>query len=1303
MTFPSIRRFPPETPVTISAIDSQPQCVASIQSLTQAKREQEEPYPTHTVSRQKPCALTVPGWFMFLMIVLLTLGIALPTAAQDTVTGAFEGTISDSQTGTALKSALVEIINQQTGITISLRSDFRGRFYQGLLLPGIYRIRVSTPGYQPREVVQRLKITYPGEVVPIPVALDPAPTVVTPAPTPTPNVTVRDTEIRAGVNRLDGRRGGSFTEEEVSTLPLGSVTVARSFDELALLLPGVAPPPQTLGNVAGPGVGAGVGSAGQFAVNGLRSRGNNFTVDGSDNNDEDIGVRRQGFVALIAQSLESIKEYQVQTLLAPAQFGRNLGAQVNAVSRSGGSSTHGSVYGSFNSSQLNARSFFDTTDGNQSFPLRSASGQSVLLNGSPLSVSNASGGEDSFTQSRGGFVLGGPAGLKKVFYFVSLEAQKINATSEEQFAVPTIEQRGGFSSGASGIFRDPFTGAPAFSIPNNRDGSAIFNLYPFPNHPNGLYGANTFTQTLPANARSVVASGKLDANFTIHGRQQSITERYNITDDYREIPVTGGAIFSTLRPRVRTQNSSFFFNSEISAPGADDRVFNQVRFSYGRTRLKFEEVRDRQHLIPSNSFPNTPFLLNAPLRFNVTQPASPGLSNQGPVLLSSPISIGNIPSSSTVEQELGAIGQVSIAGFSPLGVDVFNFPQKRINNTYQIADELTWRRDNHVFAFGGDIRHSQLDSDLPRNSRPLVTFNSSPRLILENGVLRLPTLADPNPVVRAEDLAAFGAANNFFLTLDNGSSGNDIKLRFYQFNFYGQDSWRVRPNLSLSFGLRFEYNTPVWETSRRIENTFDDPALALAPGIRTFIAGRNRIYDPDKNNWGPRFGLAYSLQAFGPDRLTVIRAGYGLFYDQILGAVASQSRNVYPTFLTLNFGGLAAIGGPATLTLTNPARTFISLPPATIVPIQQPGTLNRYNPQVPLDVLLRVLNIVFPSALGATIPARNLEMPSAQHYSVAVEQMVNSSLTVSLAYVGTQGRHLLRFTTPNLGPSSTIAPVSFSSFQLNTLQGLFQVPEVLGMVRSPNRSVAGIGAIHQFETSANSNYNSLQVEARGIFRRSLNYRAAYTLASAVDDVSDVFDLAGAFALPQNSISFAGERGPANFDVRHRFSYNLIYDLPKTGSQSFVLRMLTRGVQLASSGTLRSGQPFTVNSTIDVNLDGNTTDRLNNTNGLVETGDRQQPLRLTTTNPVTLLAPFGQDGSIGRNTFRAGNVLDLNLAIIKTVSLQQNSLSLTVELFNFINRANFGVPVRILEAPGFGRATNTVTPARRVQFSARYSF
>ena len=431
----------------------------------------------------QPMPLIRPSPRIVLVILLMLCGCSLATA-QDTVTGAFEGIVSDSQTGFAVEGADVTITNEQTGRASTLKTNSRGRFYQGELLPGIYRIRVAKSAYQTREALQLLKISYTGEVVPVPVSLDPA--TATPAATPPP--TVEDTDIRAGIIRIDARRSGSFSDQEVVTLPLGGITTTRTFDELALLLPGIAPPPQTLGNVAGPGVGAGVGSAGQFSANGLRSRGNNFTVDGSDNNDEDIGVRRQGFVALVPQPIESIQEYQVITLLAPAQFGRNIGAQVNAVSKSGGSKTHGTLYGTFNSSQLNARNFFDTTFGNATSAVR-ANNQDVLVqtrdtNGvvtsqQPLTVRNESGGKDSFTFWQGGFVLGGPLRKDRTFYFVSFEHEVTNATQEESFAVPTIEQRGAFRTGATGIFRDPFTGQPTSAIPSSRNGAAIFSLYPF--------------------------------------------------------------------------------------------------------------------------------------------------------------------------------------------------------------------------------------------------------------------------------------------------------------------------------------------------------------------------------------------------------------------------------------------------------------------------------------------------------------------------------------------------------------------------------------------------------------------------------------------------------------------------------------------------------------------------------------------------------------------------------------------------------------------------------------------------------
>ena len=158
---------------------------------------------------QQPPART--STYLFLLFLFLgLLFFASDIKAQDTVTGAFEGIVSDSQTGKALQGANVEITNQQTGVKFNLRTDYRGSFFQGLLLPGIYIVKVSMPGYETKEVPQRLRITYTGEVVPVPVALDPAPTGPAPVATPAPArvLTAEDTDIRATIGTTDGRRSG---------------------------------------------------------------------------------------------------------------------------------------------------------------------------------------------------------------------------------------------------------------------------------------------------------------------------------------------------------------------------------------------------------------------------------------------------------------------------------------------------------------------------------------------------------------------------------------------------------------------------------------------------------------------------------------------------------------------------------------------------------------------------------------------------------------------------------------------------------------------------------------------------------------------------------------------------------------------------------------------------------------------------------------------------------------------------------------------------------------------------------------
>ena len=1264
--------------------------------------------------------------FVFLFGILMFLSV--PCYAQGPVNGGFEGKVIEKGTGTPLTGAVVQFINNANGFQTAKRSDQNGNFRQDTLQPGVYLIRVNLAGYKPFEKSQELYATRTNSLVPVPVELEkeetvsvittPLPTpvvtnpdnppVATPSPVPAAVPTAIQTEVSSDTDEganLNPRRDAAFNAAQVSTLPLGGTTLTRSFDELALLAPGVAPPPQAIGNSVGPGVGGGVGTSGQFAVNGLRSRANNFTVDGSDNNDEDIGVRRQGFFSLVPQPIESIQEFQIITLLAPAQYGRNLGAQVNALSKSGGNEFHGTLFGFANASQLNARNPFDNAGGDTTSNLTGRRTNGVIvpvfINGTQAQVNNNAGEKDSFTLAQGGFAVGGRFIRDKMFFFVSGEGQSLNATQEKSFAVPTTEQRGFVNSGVSGLQQclgeggiigglcvdgngNPVPFAAGF--PTSLDGDAVFSLFPFPNNPGGIYGRNTYSQALSADARGLILSGKVDYNFNLFdGRPQSLTARYNFTDDERDLPTVGGAIFSSIRPLVRTNNFSTFLSG-----GVTDNVSNEIRFSWGRTDLDFEELRDTSGFIlpVSRSFSNSAdsrFLLNARRLVNNTFP--PVCSPTG----CSPATQANYMFSGTTESNsrLGLVGQVIIAGFSPVGVDVFNFPQQRTNDTFQFADTVRWQVGRNSLAFGADIRRTFLESNLPRNSRPLVTFNGA--LDFTGGSI--------SSILAPVDLAAMGAATGFFQTLALPGNDASIDLSYNQLNFFGQDELRLRPNLLLSFGLRYEYNTTPHEANDKIENSFSQSLPSFLAGLSRFINGRTEIFEADKNNFAPRFGFAYA-----PTNKTVIRGGYGIYFDQILGAVVSQSRNVFPTFNTLNFGG-----GIDPLNegfrLFNPINTTLGG-----IPIVNPNSVNSINSQINVQNLISTINMFFPrengTAFGTTLPQRRLNTPLSHQYSIGFEQELFNNIFLSVAYVGTSGRDLLRFTTPNLG--SNFLPV------IDEITLRFgQEPRALGTTFAPfsnpntlERPVANAGPVEQFETTGNSQYDALQFELRGrLLRNALQYQASYVFGSVEDDVSDVFDLAGAFALPQNSQTFAGEYAPANFDVRHRFTYGFIYDLPSFNDRGGAFQYLLGGWQFAGTGRYNTGQPFTVNTIFDVNLDGNLTDRLNSTQSIIETGDRRQPIALANnTNLMSLLAPLGQDGIVPRNSFRAGSILDLDLAFIKRFVIREGHiLQFRTDIFNFINRANYGIPVRFLESPGFGRATDTVTPGRRIQFALKYNF
>jgi len=448
-----------------------------------------------------------------------------------------------------------------------------------------------------------------------------------------------------------------------------------------------------------------------------------------------------------------------------------------------------------------------------------------------------------------------------------------------------------------------------------------------------------------------------------------------------------------------------------------------------------------------------------------------------------------------------------------------------------------------------------------------------------------------------------------------------------------------------------------------------------------------------------------------------------------LGSVVSQSRNVFPTFVPFSVDANTFIfandafftpDGPGFLAVFNPffAPLVVIDNQQQLKPLIRDGTLNVIG--VPSGALQPLLGLLFnPAAvdfagsklppsgggLAFTLPDRHLRSPYALHFNLQVERELFKDYLVNLAYVGSRGLKLTRFRTPNGGPNSPTYPLDPLGVSKDT-PAAKAVPPLSFWGNTQSRPIQGLGAFTVFDSSAASTYHSLQASVTKRFSGGRQITAGYTWSHAIDDVSDVFDVAGAFVLPQDDRDLRAERGDANFDVRHRFVWSTLSNVPfisRFNDAGGAKGCLLGGWQVASITTYQTGQPFTVNTSFDVNLDGNLTDRLNATHGLTVTDDRRQKLVLNV-NPTSLLAALTKNGQVGRNTFRATGVAKTDLTLIKNFRVRQTqTLVLRVEAFNLWNRTHFGTPVRILEAPSFGRAVDTSINPRQVQFALKYVF
>jgi hypothetical protein len=652
----------------------------------------------------------------------------------------------------------------------------------------------------------------------------------------------------------------------------------------------------------------------------------------------------------------------------------------------------------------------------------------------------------------------------------------------------------------------------------------------------------------------------------------------------------------------------------------------------------------------------------------------------------------------------------------------------------------------NAIKIGANIRYYQFNTRQDRFYRPQVIYGPG-FLDFGNINLKIPSFVptQPRTILTGVQLASLGVDSALLQTITRDTPNSIIALRTRELHFFFNDNWRARPNLTIDVGIRYEYNAVPRDANGSFERSVQilDPLIATAPqtfsftsafearAYRTILNQRQTIYNPDRNNFGPHFGFAWSP---GSDGRTSLRAGYGIYFDTSLGAIVTQSRNLYPSEVQVNlepflFGPI--LFGYDTFTLNNPVffTPVVGFPGP--VPLLRSGTCNSYgscnqyngppgNFAPAIDQLLRN-NDLSPFASGGglafTLPEEKMPTAYAQHWHLTFEHELFGEYLISAAYVGTKGTHLTRLTTPNGGPgimpsiamssnlNGVALPVPTLFAQLTQSSGFLGMCPARPVVCRTQRPNPNLGAYQLYSNSASSSYHALQLEARKRYAHNYQFTAAYTWSHAIDDVSDVFTIGGASLVAQDSFNLRAERADANFDIRHRFAASVVWDLPFYRNSKSGADRLLKNWQIASIFQAHTGQPFTLNVAFDANGDGNLTDRPSNMDGIIFVGGGgPQRLALAPGRGLTDFFTFGQDGAVGRNTVRGDSFVSLDLALSKRFSLgETHELTFSTEFFNFLNRANFGLPVRVIGAPGFGSAVDTIVPARTIVLVLKSAF
>jgi hypothetical protein len=557
--------------------------------------------------------------------------------------------------------------------------------------------------------------------------------------------------------------------------------------------------------------------------------------------------------------------------------------------------------------------------------------------------------------------------------------------------------------------------------------------------------------------------------------------------------------------------------------------------------------------------------------------------------------------------------KISTSGLAPLGADNGD-PRQRVDTNWHYIDNISWTLGKHAIKFGYEFRRTSISQMFNRGFRGTLSFSTQP-----TGVTGLQEFLAGTPTGGSQRQ---GDTNRN--TFENSHAG------------YIQDSYRWKKNVTLNFGVRYDYFGLIQEKHGNFTNV--DTATGL--GV---LVGQGRLYQPDYNNWGPRVSVAWDVTGKGK---TVVRAGYGIFYDAF-------SQDMFMGHLPFNSGfdpGPAYSGfGP------NPISSagVNSGPFASGTPVYGAAT-------------------AMGDAFGVD---PNIRTPYMQNFNLNFQQELTHKTVFQIGYVGSNGHKLLRFRDINQPTQTQIE--AFDTACNCTLS--YSVPR--------HYPTSPFFYINYQEGSANSNYNALQTSLRVTDWHGLTTTLNYTWSHSIDDASDGEDYVPNASQPNDSTAPIGSnRGNSNFDVRNRLTWNFIYQFPNhKGSWQRV----TDGWGLNGIVTAQSGQPFQLNYNFQDDFDGSGEGfaRPQVVGPIHYSSDPAQFLDLTSfAIPCTYPAAGGTGfadscvpgtrhfGNEGRNSLIGPHFRQFDFSIFKDTAITERiKLELRFEAYNLFNHPNFANP------------------------------